>query len=288
MRFSVGVLSPISVGVVSRLPSLARPSVQASMTHVTEQQFALLADYATVLDEGSRPVSDLFQNTAAVGYLGVLTVLFGFLAYLAVADRRAKARREDALDEAIQEMDSVSAELSAQGKMEESRALSIEAGRLRTEGPDAQRPGMEMPSFSMPPKPSFMGKDAPVEEDGNRFARRQEKTEAKKKRTKGEAREIRTSGLLPCRRRRQPRYQTRTRKAERADPSGDRQAGEGHGQGQPEEVRTRREGGRRVSSVRARPPPGEGCGVCAARARVGACGHTGTRARRAVHKSRAM
>ena len=115
--------------VVVRLPSLVRathgrvPACQMSLTPVQ-----LFADVAIDQGpEGSQPVSALFQDGLAVAYLGVLTVLFGFLAYLALADQRSKTRREDTL----YEMQSVSETLRREGKDEEAAVLEGEVERLK-------------------------------------------------------------------------------------------------------------------------------------------------------------
>ena len=88
-----------------RLPLLraTHPRIAAcrmSLTPGAQAELQLLADVTIDYGpEGSQPVSALFENGLAVAYLGVLTILFGFLAYLALADRRAKKRREENLYE---------------------------------------------------------------------------------------------------------------------------------------------------------------------------------------------
>jgi hypothetical protein len=66
-----------------------------------------------IADVGN-PVSDLFASPVAVAYLGVLTVLFGFLSYLAYSDYQGKQRRTAMAEEraaAVAEMERILPEL---------------------------------------------------------------------------------------------------------------------------------------------------------------------------------
>ena len=44
---------------------------------------------------------DLIENSAATAYLGVLTILVGFLSFLAISDQRAKRRKREDMEAVV-------------------------------------------------------------------------------------------------------------------------------------------------------------------------------------------
>ena len=160
----------------SRCPVVARSTAPCALA-AYEAPLALLSDVGN-------PVSDLFQSPVAVAYLGVLTVLFGFLGFLAYSDAQGKARRREAAAQraqAMEEMARVTPQLREQGKDEEADAIEREMDRLRA---------AEMSSSAAPSPPGRQREKAPMwmpggafvapgtepsslEDTGNRFMRRQ-------------------------------------------------------------------------------------------------------------------
>jgi hypothetical protein len=108
-------------------------------------------------DEGSRPASDLIQNPIAGAYLVVLAMFAGALGYLAFQDSRAAARREASL----REMEAAAAEFRAQGMLDEAAAMEEDLVKQRKpKKADAKQPARGLGDFDL-------------DEQGNRFARRQ-------------------------------------------------------------------------------------------------------------------
>ncbi|KAL1521330.1 hypothetical protein AB1Y20_020997 [Prymnesium parvum] len=151
---------------VLQLPQL-RPTVAGVTARTAPPRLSLLG-LSLVADitvdqgpEGSQPVSALLENGIAVAYLGVLAVLFGFLAYLALADQRAKKRRE----ESMLEMQEVSEALRREGKVVEAEVLEGELKKIKEE----------------PQKVQTKRQTAGFEDEGNRFSRRQQKERRKRR-----------------------------------------------------------------------------------------------------------
>lgn len=103
----------LKIGTIPRggapLLRVHRSSPVGMTSSIWDHSTALVAEYR---EDASSPVSDLFQSPIAIAYLGVLAVLFGFLAYLALASQRAKTRRLESYDE----MERVSESLMREGK----------------------------------------------------------------------------------------------------------------------------------------------------------------------------
>lgn len=159
-----------------------RSSPVGMTSSIWDHSTALVAEYR---EDASSPVSDLFQSPIAIAYLGVLAVLFGFLAYLALASQRAKTRRLESYDE----MERVSESLMREGKVEEAEALAQEVERLRAPAPPVPKPWEEGGMLNnLPVDPRLaplVGRRTPVAEDpNNRFMRRQKRTKRKKRKAK--------------------------------------------------------------------------------------------------------
>lgn len=171
MRFAVAQrpLLPLGRGAHAQITSLMlhgdeRTAAAALLPTTTTHLFALNDGQST------RPVSDLFENPASVAYLGVLTVLVGFLGYLALADRRAKQRRSDG----IQEMRDIAERMRTEGDDGEAEILEREARLLERKAKssierltDGESEGLA----ALLPKPRPPPPDPA--EAGNRFMRRQ-------------------------------------------------------------------------------------------------------------------
>ena len=115
----------------------------------------------------TRPVSDLLENQAAVAYLGVLTILFSFLAYLALADQQAKQRRADGIDQ----MRSIADQMREDGAVDEANVIEREARLMEKE--QTTRPQKD-PSFGLGSRfeQILAGTSPDVADDSNRFDRR--------------------------------------------------------------------------------------------------------------------
>eukprot|EP00966_Prymnesium_polylepis_P084029 1945480-Prymnesium_polylepis.1 len=160
-----------------RLPLLRAAQSRAVACRMSLPSFALLGD--VTIDqgpEGSQPVSALFEDGLAIAYLGVLTVLFGFLAYLALADRSAKKRRE----ESLYEMQAVSENLRREGKDVEAAVLEGEMQRLKSKPAPAPQPKPWEPG-GIGGAPLNQPKGMTPSDEGNRFMRRQQKARRKKR-----------------------------------------------------------------------------------------------------------
>lgn len=140
---------------------LARP--QASLLSGTGVPSLILA----VNDgESTRPARDLIENPAALAYLVVLTILVGFLAFLAISDQQAKQRARERAQRMEEDMQSVMAttqSLREQGKLEEASVLEGELRNMRRETKDfvAREAAKDAPQ---PPKD--------LRSSGNRYGRR--------------------------------------------------------------------------------------------------------------------
>ena len=89
--------------------------------------------------ESTRPARDLIENPAALAYLVVLTILVGFLAFLAISDQQAKQRARERAQRMEEDMQSVMAttqSLREQGKLEEASVLEGELRNMRRETKD--------------------------------------------------------------------------------------------------------------------------------------------------------
>tara|TARA_B110001452_G_C15220798_1_gene423236 strand:- start:150 stop:740 length:591 start_codon:yes stop_codon:yes gene_type:complete len=136
------------------LPPADGVAASASLGHV----LVLLAEND---GESTRPVADLVENDVAVAYLVVLAFLFSFLAYLALADQRAKKRKAEDMREVM----AATERLREQGKLDEANVLEREMRRAdREEKRDAKA------AAKSAKKPPIGGQAEP--EEGNRFARR--------------------------------------------------------------------------------------------------------------------
>jgi len=106
-------------------------------------------------------------------------VLFGFLAYLAIADSRAKAARAERLTQAVTEMEVVSETLRREGKLAEADALTLEAERLRSAPePEPEPKPWEPGGIGGAP---LLAEKQSYDSDSNRFMRRQKQAARKKK-----------------------------------------------------------------------------------------------------------
>ena len=107
------------------------PSLQ-SLGRAPAELFSPIEDHASVrvlllVTDVGNPVSDLFASPVAVAYLGVLTVLFGFLSFLAYSDAQGKRRRE----EMIVQREQVSSAINVGGCGAGASARGGGAGGLR-------------------------------------------------------------------------------------------------------------------------------------------------------------
>ena len=152
------------------LPSIRRPGHLPSIRRGLEPSLSLVPPPQHISSlillaendgESTRPVRDLVENDAAVAYLVVLAVLFSFLAYLAVADQRAKRRKEEDMRSVMAATES----LREQGNVDAAKVLEREMRRVKK----AETKAAEAKGFSLP-KPKQPSR---VEEEaGNRFDRR--------------------------------------------------------------------------------------------------------------------
>lgn len=158
--------SPPSPLLLSRPPPARNSPLLMASLEAFDVSASVLWIAEIAVDQGpeeSQPVSALFEDGLAVAYLGVLTVLFGFLAFLALSDRRAKKQREESLIE----MEAMSEELRRQGKEIEADVLVSEVKKIKAE-PD--------PAASKQPQGM-----ATTDELNNRFARRKQKERRKRR-----------------------------------------------------------------------------------------------------------
>jgi len=105
------VLGPLRAPLLRQLawssPDAGLLDAVASASAHADTPLLLVADIGN-------PVSDLFASPVAIAYLGVLTVLFGFLSYLAYSDYQGKQRRTAMAEEraaAVAEMERILPEL---------------------------------------------------------------------------------------------------------------------------------------------------------------------------------
>ena len=116
--------------------------------------------------ESTRPARDLIENPAALAYLVVLTILVGFLAFIAISDQQAKQRareRAQRMEEDMQAVMATTQSLREQGKLEEANVLEGELRNMRRETKDfvAREAARDAPQ---PPKD--------LRSSGNRYGRR--------------------------------------------------------------------------------------------------------------------
>ena len=121
-------------------------------------------------DEGTRPARDLVENPIAFAYLLVLAAMAGGLAWLALQDSRNAARREASL----LEMQDAADMLREQGRLQEAAVLEQDLTKQRQ--PKEPKPE---------PKPRGIAADPySLDEDGNRFQRRQGRAARRAKKEK--------------------------------------------------------------------------------------------------------
>jgi len=93
---ALAACGPFASALLPVLGPLRAPLFQRASHSISELSVADASGPGSLLllaDTGN-PVSDLFDSPVAIAYLGVLTVLGGFLAFLAYSDSQGKQRRE--------------------------------------------------------------------------------------------------------------------------------------------------------------------------------------------------
>jgi hypothetical protein len=110
---ATGLVAPLPVVGPLRAPLLRQLTSLSSDAGLLDLSARVNVPMLLVSDVGN-PVSDLFASPVAIAYLGVLTVLFGFLSFLAYSDYQGKQRRTAMAEEraaAAAEMERVLPEL---------------------------------------------------------------------------------------------------------------------------------------------------------------------------------
>ena len=120
-------------------------------------------------DPDTRPVRDLVENPVSIAYLAVLAVFVGFLAWLALGDARATARRQEGYAFMEQEAE----RMRSEGMEQEAAVLEAEVADMR-----AGKGAGTLAGEGTETAPSGSRED----EEGNRFARRQGKLSEKRRR----------------------------------------------------------------------------------------------------------
>lgn len=134
-------------------------------------------------DPESRPARDLIESGPATAYLVVLALFAAGLAWLALADSRAKAKRE----EGMAEIEAAAERMRADGYAEEAAVLDSELKDMRRkpkpkkeEGAAWGDPRLRVLGSAFQPKvgDAAAGFD---DDEGSRFERRQKKKKEKGK-----------------------------------------------------------------------------------------------------------